>query len=111
VEDENSLCEPTLACPVYEEVGSFYHCALVVTDLAFCVVEHESMDKRAPITVKFEIPYFTVSGIQVRYLKIVEKSGYQALPWVRYITQNGDDYRSVIWSVARRGRLTDCIPV
>ncbi|EEB88755.1 hypothetical protein MPER_13235 [Moniliophthora perniciosa FA553] len=47
---------------------------------------------RAPITVKFEIPYFTVSGIQVRYLKIVEKSGYQALPWVRYITQNGDDY-------------------
>jgi AP-1 complex subunit mu len=49
--------------------------------------------KRAPITVKFEIPYFTVSGIQVRYLKIVEKSGYQALPWVRYITQHGDDYR------------------
>lgn len=42
--------------------------------------------KRAPITVKFEIPYFTVSGIQVRYLKIVEKSGYQALPWVRYVT-------------------------
>ena len=40
--------------------------------------------------VKFEIPYFTVSGIQVRYLKIIEKSGYQALPWVRYITQNGD---------------------
>lgn len=57
--------------------------------------EHDSMDKRAPITVKFEIPYFTVSGIQVRYLKIVEKSGYQALPWVRYITQNGDDYRCV----------------
>lgn len=51
------------------------------------------VEKRAPITVKYEIPYFTVSGIQVRYLKIVEKSGYQALPWVRYITQNGDDYR------------------
>lgn len=51
------------------------------------------LDKRAPITIKFEIPYFTVSGIQVRYLKVVEKSGYQALPWVRYITQNGDDYR------------------
>jgi AP-1 complex subunit mu len=37
---------------------------------------------KAPIAVKFEIPYFTVSGIQVRYLKIIEKSGYQALPWV-----------------------------
>jgi AP-1 complex subunit mu len=45
---------------------------------------------RPPITVKFEIPYFTVSGIQVRYLKITERSGYQALPWVRYITQSGD---------------------
>jgi len=45
---------------------------------------------KTPITVKFEIPYFTVSGVTVRYLKIIEKSGYQALPWVRYITQNGD---------------------
>ena len=45
---------------------------------------------KQPIAVKFEIPYFTVSGIQVRYLKIIEKSGYQALPWVRYITANGD---------------------
>ena len=45
---------------------------------------------KSPIAVKFEIPYFTVSGIQVRYLKIIERSGYQALPWVRYITANGD---------------------
>jgi AP-1 complex subunit mu len=45
---------------------------------------------KPPITVKFEIPYFTVSGIQVRYLKIIERSGYQALPWVRYITKSGD---------------------
>lgn len=48
-------------------------------------VRGEEMDKRAPISVKFEIPYFTVSGIQVRYLKVVEKSGYQALPWVRSV--------------------------
>lgn len=53
-------------------------------------VESEDTEGRAPIQVKFEIPYFTTSGIQVRYLKIIEKSGYQALPWVRYITQNGD---------------------
>ncbi|WP_411025284.1 hypothetical protein, partial [Salmonella sp. s55884] len=43
-------------------------------------VSSEVADSKAPITVKFEIPYFTTSGIQVRYLKIVEKSGYQALP-------------------------------
>ncbi|EDO45156.1 predicted protein [Nematostella vectensis] len=53
-------------------------------------VDSEETEGRPPIKLKFEIPYFTVSGIQVRYLKIIEKSGYQALPWVRYITQNGD---------------------
>lgn len=30
-----------------------------------------------------------VSFHKVRYMKIIEKSGYQALPWVRYITQSG----------------------
>lgn len=45
---------------------------------------------KKPINVLFEIPYFTVSCLTVRYLKIVEKSGYHALPWVRYITRNGD---------------------
>ncbi|CAI5932825.1 unnamed protein product [Closterium sp. NIES-65] len=52
--------------------------------------EDDVAEKKAPIRVKFEIPYFTVSGIQVRYLKIIEKSGYQALPWVRYITMAGE---------------------
>lgn len=57
----------------------------------FPSVVQEDRDKfKQAIRIKFEIPYFTVSGIQVRYLKIVEKSGYQGLPWVRYITQNGE---------------------
>jgi hypothetical protein len=61
-----------------------------MTDLLLspCSIAEET-EKKPPINISFEIPYFTVSGIQVRYLKIVEKSGYQALPWVRYITQNG----------------------
>ena len=29
-----------------------------------------SANAKAPISVQFEIPYFTVSGIQVRYLKV-----------------------------------------
>eukprot|EP01065_Artemidia_motanka_P047071 TRINITY_DN7283_c0_g4_i2.p1 TRINITY_DN7283_c0_g4~~TRINITY_DN7283_c0_g4_i2.p1 ORF type:complete len:437 (+),score=117.68 TRINITY_DN7283_c0_g4_i2:264-1574(+) len=52
-------------------------------------VDSSQHDKR-PITVKFEIPYFTVSGFQVRYLKVLERSGYESLPWVRYITKSGD---------------------
>lgn len=48
---------------------------------------------KRPVQVKFQIPYFTTSGIQVRYLKINEpKLQYKSYPWVRYITQNGDDY-------------------
>lgn len=45
---------------------------------------------KVPIEINYEIPYFTVSGLQVRYLKIEDKSGYQGYPWVRYITSNGD---------------------
>lgn len=48
---------------------------------------------KRPIQVKFQIPYFTTSGIQVRYLKVNEpKLQYKSFPWVRYITQSGDDY-------------------
>jgi len=32
----------------------------------------EKAKGKRPINVKFEIPYFTTSGIQVRYLKIIE---------------------------------------
>lgn len=74
------------------------------------VKEAEPERKKRPISVKFEIPYFTTSGIQVRYLKIIEPKvctlyimvsqvfllttftqlQYPSLPWVRYITQSGD---------------------
>ena len=40
---------------------------------------------KRPISVKFEIPYFTTSGIQVRYLKIIEPKVCQ-LPVRRTIT-------------------------
>lgn len=51
--------------------------------------ERENATKR-PITLEFEVPYFTISGLQVRFLKVVEKSGYQASPWVRYKLNAGD---------------------
>uniref|UniRef100_J3SDY7 AP-1 complex subunit mu-2 n=1 Tax=Crotalus adamanteus TaxID=8729 RepID=J3SDY7_CROAD len=60
-------------------------------------VENEELEGRPPISVRFEIPYFTVSGIQVRYMKIIEKSGYQALPWVRYITLDASPF----WATQR----------
>jgi len=55
------------------------------------VTEEDEGHTRPPISVTFDIPYFTVSGVQVRYLKILEKElRYNALPWVRYITKAGD---------------------
>ena len=48
------------------------------------VSNEEDKKDKPPITVKFEIPYFTVSGIQVRYLKIIEKSGYQVRRYFCY---------------------------
>lgn len=45
---------------------------------------------RAPISMEFNIPMFTSSGLRVRFLKITEKSGYKPLKWIRYVTKGGD---------------------
>jgi hypothetical protein len=52
--------------------------------------ETRDASQKRPISVKCEIRYVTVSVVTITNLKIVEKDGYQALPWVRYITQNGE---------------------
>ncbi|KAK4536793.1 hypothetical protein CDCA_CDCA09G2818 [Cyanidium caldarium] len=45
---------------------------------------------KRPVQMQFEIPYFTVSGLQVRYLKVWSREGYTSYPWVRYVTEAGD---------------------
>jgi AP-2 complex subunit mu-1 len=45
---------------------------------------------RAPISMDFNIPMFTASGLRVRYFHIVEKSNYKPLKWIRYVTKAGD---------------------
>lgn len=65
--------------------------AVLRAELGLPVVESQDEQTKRPIQVKFSIPYFTTSGIQVRYLRIVEpKLQYPSCPWVRYITQSGD---------------------
>lgn len=44
---------------------------------------------RPPIVMEFNVPMFTSSGLQVRFLKVFEKSNYQTVKWVRYITKAG----------------------
>lgn len=49
----------------------------------------ESWNK-PPISMSFEIPMFTASGIQIRFLKVVEKENYKVNKWIRYMTKSGD---------------------
>jgi AP-2 complex subunit mu-1 len=45
---------------------------------------------RPPISLDFQIPMYASSGIQVRFLKVYEKSSYQHAKWVKYVTKAGD---------------------
>lgn len=71
--------------------GKLYH---MRAELGLPAVEDLELELlKKPIKVTFSIPYYTTSGIQVRYLRINEpKLQYQSYPWVRYITKAGEDY-------------------
>ena len=36
---------------------------------------------------------FTASGLIVRFLKVFEKSNYQSIKWVRYLTKASGSYQ------------------
>ena len=44
---------------------------------------------RPPISMDFQVIMFTGSGLLVRFLKVFEKSNYQTVKWVRYLTKAG----------------------
>ena len=44
---------------------------------------------------------FTASGLLVRFLKVFEKSGYQSVKWVRYLSKSNGTYQiRVSWHVS-----------
>jgi len=58
------------------------------------LIASTSVEKKAwsrpPITMEFQVPMFTASGFHVRFLKVVEKSNYNTIKWVRYLTKAGN---------------------
>ena len=50
---------------------------------------NEKAWSRPPITVEFQVPMFTASGLHVMFLRVHERSGYNTIKWVRYITRAG----------------------
>ncbi|KAE9607386.1 putative clathrin adaptor, mu subunit [Lupinus albus] len=57
-------------------------------ELISTMTEKKSATK-PPIQMEFQVPMFTASGLRVRFLKVWEKSGYNTVEWVRYITKAG----------------------
>jgi AP-2 complex subunit mu-1 len=45
---------------------------------------------RPPISLDFQIPMYSASGVQVRFLKVYEKSNYQTSRWVRQLSKAGE---------------------
>lgn len=48
---------------------------------------------RPPIDVDFQVLMFTASGLIVRFLKVFEKSNYNSIKWVRYLTKASGSYQ------------------
>ena len=45
---------------------------------------------RPPLSVDFQVPMFTASGLHIRSLKIFSnRDNYQTTKWVRYVTRAG----------------------
>lgn len=44
---------------------------------------------KPPITLDFTMEMFNASGFAVKFLKVVEKSNYRTIKWVKYTTQSG----------------------
>ena len=49
---------------------------------------------KPPITLDFQVPMFTASGLRIRFLKVWEKSGYNSTKWVRYLCNSGKDTKT-----------------
>eukprot|EP01069_Polyplicarium_translucidae_P003471 Polyplicarium_translucidae@DN2318_c0_g1_i4.p1 len=67
--------------------GETEHTLLVEVDLAPSITDVKWT--RPPISVDFQIPMYTASGLCVRFLRIQEKSNFKPVKWIRYITRAG----------------------
>jgi len=44
---------------------------------------------RPPLSLEFSLTMFTSSGLHVRFMKVFERSNYETVKWVRYMTHGG----------------------
>jgi AP-2 complex subunit mu-1 len=63
--------------------------SIVVTCLATTTASSTATKLTRPLSAEFNVPMYSASGLALRYLKVVEKSGYNPEKWLRYITKAG----------------------
>lgn len=63
---------------------------LLTAEAQLTAIKSNKLWQRPPITMEFNVPLFTGSGLRVRYLRIQEKSGYKPKKWIRYLSKAGD---------------------
>uniref|UniRef100_A0A7S0STP4 MHD domain-containing protein n=1 Tax=Chromulina nebulosa TaxID=96789 RepID=A0A7S0STP4_9STRA len=80
--------EGAIVWKIYGFPGSSESLLAAVVDLL--PATREKAWNRPPINVEFSIPMFSSSGVQVRFLKVYEKSGYQTARFVRYVSKSGE---------------------
>merc|ERR1711968_373958 len=62
----------------------------ITGDIECMAMTVETAWSRPPIEMDFSVPMFTASGLNVRFLKVMEhKHHYNTIKWVRYVTQVG----------------------
>lgn len=44
---------------------------------------------KPPMSLDFQVPMFTATGLRVTFLRVQEKSGYKPVKWIRYMTKAG----------------------
>lgn len=64
--------------------------AILRCDIELTQSTQEKPWTRPPISIEFQVPMFTASGLRVRFLRIQETSGYKPTKWIRYVTKAGD---------------------
>ncbi|EIW69574.1 hypothetical protein TREMEDRAFT_30756 [Tremella mesenterica DSM 1558] len=67
--------------------------AILTADADLAQTTHRQAWSRPPIEVDFSVVMFTASGLLVRFLKVFEKSGYQSVKWVRYLSKASGTYQ------------------
>lgn len=63
---------------------------ILTADVQLLQASREKAWVRPPISMDFQIPMHFASGVQVRFLKVYEKSGYTTERWVKYHTKAGE---------------------